>query len=940
MLVLTGLMSCTTRPDTTITKASPAVDRLALNAPLPMAPQIINGRFDNGLTYYIRKNQKPEKRAELRLVVNAGSVLEANDQQGLAHFLEHMAFNGTAHFKKQEIINFMESSGMRFGSHLNAYTSFDETVYMLTVPTDNDTLIDKAFQVLSDWATGISLEDQEIDKERGVIHEEWRQGRGAEARIRDKEFPIIFSGSKYAERLPIGQVAVVDTFHYETLRKFYRDWYRPDLMAVIAVGDFDENKIISLLDKYFRPIPKLKNAPVRQLSPVPDNSETLFSIQSDPEFTRTVVRVFYKLPLDEEGYIRDYRRSMVENLYNGLLNRRLDELTKTAEPPFLRAFSQKGSLVRTKDCYYIGAIVKDNGAEQGLAALLTEIKRVQQYGFTSSELQRLKTQVMRNMEQAFRERDKFYSGGLADEIIRNYLQKESVPGIEFEYELYKKYLPEISLEEINAQSDKWISDKGRVVLVSSPEKPTVQNPTESELAAIFKSIDQKSVGPYVDQVADRELVEPLPTPGQIVSEVVNDSLGTTELLLSNGIRVIVKPTDFKNDEILLSAYSPGGTSLVPDSNYIAAVTSIPIVNESGLGDFNEIELTKKLSGKVLNVTPTLTELTENISASASPTDLETMFQVIYLYFTASRADSSSYLAYRERLRAMLSNRAADPKTAFSDTVNTTLNQYHFRARPWSLELMNEMELKKSAVIFKERFANASDFTFFLVGNIQVDSIKPLLLRYLASLPNQNRQEQWRDVGIRPPTGIIKKEVHKGLEKQSFVQLTFTGPFEFNRLNRFELMSVGDILRIKLREKIREEKGGTYGVQVEQSTKQYPTPEYRFTIQFGCSPDRVEELIGTIFNEINQLQNEPVSDEDLNKIKEIDLRTYETNLRENKFWLNNLYFYYFNNEDPAQILRYPTVVNSLSKEALQAAAQRYLCAENYIQVVLYPEKVAE
>jgi zinc protease len=454
---------------------------------------------------------------------------------------------------------------------------------------------------------------------------------------------------------------------------------------------------------------------------------------------------------------------------------------------------------------------------------LTEIKRVQQYGFTSSELQRLKTQVMRNIEQAFRERDKFYSGDLADEIIRNYLQKESVPGIEFEYELYKKYLPEISLEEINAQSAKWISDKGRVVLVSSPEKPTVQNPTESELAAIFKSIDQKSVGPYVDQVADRELVEPLPTPGQIVSEVVNDSLGTTELLLSNGIRVIVKPTDFKNDEILLSAYSPGGTSLVPDSNYIAAVTSIPIVNESGLGDFNEIELTNKLSGKVLSVTPTLTELTENISASASPTDLETMFQVIYLYFTASRADSSSYLAYRERLRAMLSNRAADPKTAFSDTVNTTLTQYHFRARPWSLELMNEMELKKSAVIFKERFANASDFTFFLVGNIQVDSIKPLVLRYLASLPNQNRQEQWRDVGIRPPTGIIKKEVHKGLEKQSFVQLTFTGPFEFNRLNRFELMSVGDILRIKLREKIREEKGGTYGVQLSNRPSNIQPP---------------------------------------------------------------------------------------------------------------------
>ncbi len=935
-LLLTGLMSCA--PQTDMLRPTPRkTDPLALEAQIPLDSKITKGRLDNGLTYYIRSNQKPEKRAELRLVVNAGSVLENNDQQGLAHFMEHMAFNGTANFQKQEIINFMESAGMRFGSHLNAYTSFDETVFMLTVPTDRDSLVETGFRILADWAGKISLEEEEIDKERGVIREEWRQGRGANARIRDKEFPIMFRGSKYAERLPIGQIAVIDTFHYETLRNFYRTWYRPDLMAVIAVGDFDETKIKNLIDKYFSEIDSRPNALARTLSPVPDHEETFYSIQSDPEYTRTIVRVLYKLPLGEKGYVDNYRQKMVEDLYNGLLNKRLDELTKSATPPFLRAFSQKGSLVRSKDSYYIGAIVKDNGAEKGLEAILTEIRRVQRFGFTESELRRLKTQTMRNMERAYRERDNIYSEDLADECKRNFLENEPAPGIEYEYELYKKYLPGLTLDEINALSKKWITDRSRVILVAAPERAGLKNPTEAELAAIFNVVEQKPVEPYIDQAADRDLVATLPPPGQIVSESHIDSLGVTELVLNNGVRVIVKPTDFQNDEVLVTAFSPGGTSLVPDSNYIAAISAVPIISESGLGEFNKIDLNKKLTGKVVTVQPFLTELTENLKASASPQDLETMFQLIYLYFTASRADSSAYLSYLERMKDFLANRTADPTTIFSDTINVTLAQHHFRARPWSVPMLKEMGLQKSEAIFKDRFADASDFTFFLVGNVSIDSVKQQVRQYLATLPNKKRNESWRDIGMRTPAGIVKKEVRRGLEKQSYVQITFSGPFVFNRQNRFELMSVADILRIRLREQIREEKGGTYGVGVGQSTKQYPVPEYRLTIQFGCNPERVDELIATVFREIERLKNEPVDAEDLNKIKEIDLRTYETNLKENDYWLETLYYYYLNHEDPGEILRYPKVVKALSEEALQAAAKRYLPADNYVLGVLYPEK---
>ncbi|HQQ84684.1 MAG TPA: insulinase family protein [Candidatus Marinimicrobia bacterium] len=910
---------------------------LGLDNEIALDPKITKGKFDNGLTYYIRKNEKPERRAELRLVVNAGSVLEEEDQRGLAHFLEHMAFNGTARFKKQEIINFMELAGMPFGSHLNAYTSFDETVYMLTVPTDRDSLLEKGFQILADWASQISLEDEEIDKERGVIREEWRLGRGAEMRIQEKEFQVIFWGSLYAERHPIGQIAVIDTFHYDTLRKFYRDWYRPDLMAVIAVGDFDEDRVKNLIEQNFIGLKSPADAPPRPIPPVPDHTETLFSIQTDPELTRNQVDLLIKLPRTEQKYIRDYRQSIVENLYNSMLNERLEELTKTAEPPFLGAASQKGRLVRSKDCYSIGAVVKDNGIEEGFTAILTELKRVREFGFTETELKRAKSTALRNMEQIYRERDKIYSRSFASEYIRNFLDNEPVPGIELEYEFYKKYVPEIALPEVNVLAKEWVTDINRVVLVSAPEKPDLKIPTETELREIFEKVERQEVTAYIDEVAESDLVRQLPPPGRILQETLIDSLDLTELILSNGVKVIIKPTDFKNDEILLSAYSPGGTSLVPDSNYVAAISSVPIVTESGLGEFNSVMLSKKLAGKVVSVQPSLAELTENFSASASPEDLETMFQLIYLYFTAPRKDSTAYLSYLEKLKNSIVNRAADPFAAFSDTIRVTLSQYHFRARPWTIAMLDEIDLNKSYNIFRDRFGEAGDFTFFLIGNVELDSAKQMAMRYLANLPTNNREENWRDVGIRPPNGVVQKAVYKGLEKQSYVQITFSGNFDWSRQNRFELATVTDVLRIKLREQIREEKGGTYGIYVGSSSKQYPYPEFRLTIQFGCDPERVTELTSVIFQEIENLKSEPLGDEDLAKIRQIDLRSYETNLKENRFWLDNLHFYYFNNENPMAILHYPQLVEDLTKEMVQNAARRYLPLDNYVEVVLYPEQ---
>lgn len=911
---------------------------VTLDKPLPLDTAITKKTLKNGLTYYIRKNVKPEKRAELRLVINAGSVLENDDQQGLAHFVEHMSFNGSKHFKKNELINYLESIGMRFGPNLNAYTSFDEIVYKLQVPTDNDTMLKKAFQILQDWAQYLSFENEEIDKERGVIREEWRLSRGADARMRDKQLPVLFKDSRYAERLPIGQIAVIDTFKYETLKNFYCDWYRPNLMAVIAVGDFDNDKIENLIQKYFSPLFNPKKLRERVASPVPDNEQTLFSIVTDPEATGSSVELYYKLNIEPEKTELDYRRMLVETIFNNLFNGRLDELTKQAEPPFLQGYSVKGRFIRSREFYLLGAAVEENGIEKGMKALLTEAKRIQQFGFTASELKRNKTEMLRGIEQAFRERDKTRSATLASEYIRNFLIDEPLPGIEKEMELYQKYIPTIQLEEVNQLGATWMTDKNRIILVSAPEKSGVKVPMESDLLAIIDTVQCESLTAYDDKVSNEPLIAQAPIKGKIIKETKNDNLGITELTLSNNVQVILKPTTFRNDEVLFTAISPGGNSLVPDEDYICAVTSIPVIHQSGLGNFSEIELNKKLAGKIVSVNPSIGETFESLSGSASPQDIETMFQMIYLLFTAPRKDSLAYLAYRAMLKSNLENRNVDPGEVFRDSIRVALAQHHFRARPWSLELMKEMDLNKSMKIYADRFADASDFTFVFVGNFDVESIKPMLEAYLASLPALNRNESWKDVGIRPPKGIINKEVKKGIEKKGAVHFSFTGSFKWILENRFDIQSVVSYLRIKLREEIREEKGGTYGVSVDFSVSHYPNEEYEIIIEFGCDPARVEELTTYVFKAIDDLKKNGPAETYVSKLKEMYSREYEVNLKENKYWLNNLQFFTFHKEDPIAILMFPQLVGKLSAQSIQTAANLYLDTNNYVKVVLYPEKI--
>jgi zinc protease len=907
------------------------------NAPLPTDPAVRIGTLENGLRYYIRENREPRDRAELRLVVKAGSVLEDEDQLGLAHFVEHMAFNGTEHFEKQELVDYLERIGMRFGADINAYTSFDETVYRLTVPTDSADLVATAFQILEDWAHLQSFDPEEIDKERGVVIEEWRLGRGAGARMRDKQLPILFKGSRYAERLPIGKKEVLESFDHETLKRFYRDWYRPDLMAVIAVGDFDAAAIEELIRDHFGKLTNPESPRERPTYPVPDHDETLFAIATDPEATTSSVSVYWKQPLRDQGTVAAYRQSLVEALYNRMLNTRLFELTQEADPPFLGAFSGQGRFIGAKEFYILGAGVRDDGIERGLEAVLTEAERVKRFGFTESELERQKKDLLREVEQAYAEREKTESRVYAQEYIRHFLWDEPIPGIEREFELHKQLLPGIRLDEVNRLAKEWIVDGNRVIVVSAPEKEGVEVPGEEDLAALFNAVAGTEVTAYEDTMADAPLVSEVPPPGRVVASEKIDEIGVWRWELSNGVRVLLKPTDFKDDEILIRAWSPGGTSLAPDSIYIAAATAATVVSQGGVGEFSLVDLQKALAGKAVRVSPFIASLGEGLAGSVSPSDVKTLFQLVYLYFTAPRKDEDAYLSFKSRIQAFLKNRSADPIAAYRDTLTVTLTQHHFRTRPPTLELYDEMDLDESFAFYRDRFADAGDFVFVIVGAFDPDSLRPLVETYLGGLPSSGRRESWRDEGIRPPTGVIEKVVRRGIEPKSQTQIVFTGPFEWTRGNRYLIRSLANVLRIRLREVLREDMGGTYGVGVSGIGERDPRPEYTFRISFGSAPDRLEELTAVVFQQIDSLKRVGPTPDEVDKVKEMQRRDRETQLRQNSYWLSQLIVAERYGLDPRNILTYEELIESLTPEAIREAANRYLPTDNYVRVSLYPEQ---
>jgi zinc protease len=912
------------------------IEPFAYSTPLPFDEEVTRGVLQNGLSYYIRENSKPENRAYLQLVVNAGSILEDEDQQGLAHFVEHLAFNGTEDFEKNEIVDYLESIGMNFGPELNAYTSFDETVYKLTVPTDDPEKLVTGLRILENWAHKLSFVEEEIDKERGVVLEELRLGRGAEARMRDKQYPVLFTGALYAERLPIGQVDTIRNATYDTIKRFYQDWYRPDQMAVIAVGDFDKSQIEEYIHSYFswsHPESEVRNRPVFD---VPGHKQTFFAPAADPEAAYTTVSVYYKRDNIPSYTNEDYRNEIVLGLYNMMLNMRFSEASKKPGTPFLGAFATFDSLARAEDYFLLFAVVNENGVARGLEGLMEELSRASRYGFTEAELNRAKLQIQRSVEQAYKERNKTESGMYIQEYINHFLEDVPVPGITHEYALYTEYLPKISLDEVEASASPWLQDGSRVVLVNMPEKEGLNLPGVQELNTIITRAESIIPEEYIDTASDKPLLETLPTEGRIVSKKYMEGVDATELSLSNGMRVILKSTDFKDGEVLFGSFSPGGLSILEDEDFVTGRFASSFQHESGYGSFGRIELDKKLTGTLVEVYPYIGNLVEGVSGNSSVEDLETAFILINLLFTQPRKDTESSAVYLDRLRGIIENSMSRPETVFFNRLQELRSAGHLRERPITPNLLEEIDINRSTRIYQSRFMMTGDSTFAFVGAFDQEAIIPLIETYLASINTDQKTETWVDRGSGKPDGMIEEALYKGIESKSRVALVFNGSYRWSREENHAIRSMAEALDIRLREAIREDEGGTYGISVTPTMERYPENKFEIQISFGCDPERAEELADQVIEEIENFKHGPFDKDLLNKVKEAQRRTFETSIKTNSYWLSRIQSHYFHGLDPEAILRYPDLVDGLTGENLLKTAISTLDTDKYIRLYLYPQ----
>ncbi len=905
------------------------------DAPLPVDKNVTVGQLENGLKYYIRENKKPEGRARLRLVVNAGSLQEEDDQRGLAHFVEHMAFNGTANFEKNEMIHFLEGIGMRFGSHLNAYTSFNETVYMIEIPLDDPTVLETSMQILADWAGGITFDPYELEKERGVVEEEWRARQGAGQRLVERQYPFIYYNSKYAERLPIGSMVVVKRAPPQRFIDFYNDWYRPNLMAVIAVGDFQSAFIEDRIREYFQDLENPVDAPERLPTEVPDHEETLVSIETDPELTVSSVRIHIKGGIDPDVTASDYKRHIVERLYYSMINQRLAERTREANPPFINAGVGKTKIAREKQSFTLSVVFFENRYDDGLNALIAEVNRAIRDGFSATELERMKADVLRSLERAYDERDKTNSLAYTNEYTRAFTVDEPIPGIEMELAMTRHFLKEISLDEVNAVGEVFKRKGNRVILFSAPEKEGLIVPSEEELVAAIDSASKIQLAAYDDRVSDAPLLEDLPEPGDIVSETYHESVDTHEWSLSNGIRVIAKKTDFQNDQILMTSFSPGGSSLAMDDEYVSAITATMIVTESGLGDLDAIQLDKKLAGKALGVSPYINDQYEGFNGSTSPKDIELFFQMLWMYARQPRVDDKAIDSMTTRLNAVIANRLKNPNAVFQDEISKAFYGDHLRHRPMSQELMREIDPGLALAIYKNRFNDFSDFTFVFVGAIDLDELKGLTKQYLASLPKTNRVEKGVFRDDKPASGQLVVNVDKGLEEKTSTRVIFTGDAEWSPENQYAMSVVRDLLNIRLRESLREENSGTYGVGVFGSISREPIELFTTGFAFSSDPANTDALIRIAFSEIQDLQETGPRLENMAKVREIHLRGREKSEKTNNFWRQRLAAMARQGRDFSDILGYETMVSAFNAKDAQEAANNYFDFDNVLIARLNP-----
>ena len=907
--------------------------------PLPVDSAVRVGKLENGLTYYIRHNEYPKQRAEFHIAQAVGAILEEDHQNGLAHFLEHMAFNGTEHFAGKGIIEYFESIGVNFGGNINAYTSLDETVYRLSeVPTVREGIIDSALLVMHDWACGLLLLEDEIDNERGVIREEWRTGMGASRRMWKHSNMLKYPGSQYAKRDVIGDTAVINNFEYDALRDYYKKWYGPDNQAIIVVGDIDVDQIEQKIKTLWADVPARENRGERPLYSVDDNETPIVAIVKDKEAQNTRIELEFKkgkLPKEFRGTDAAYVQAGMLDLICDMLNNRFQELSVDPNATFVGAGSFYGETVKEKDAFTAVYIAKQGQETQAYKDLLTQLEKMRRYGFTTSELERVKKEWLSYYEKAYNERGTVRNISRAQECIRHYLDGAPMTGEEWEYQMMQQILPMVNVDMLNQVAQQLVTDENLIIAFQAPIEAVL--PTEAEAVEMLTAVKNEEIEAPVEEAIRENLVETAPKAGKIKKTTYNETLGVTEWTLSNGVRVIIKPTEFKQDEILFSAFSKGGQSLVSTEDLVSAALATDVVSVSGIADMTMTDLQKALTGKNVSYSPSINANTESVDGGSTIKDLETLLQLNYLYFTAPRRDEDAYAMLMSILESQLANRDKNPKSAFSDSIKMMSSNNSPRAIIMNTETLKKANMDKALEIYKARFANPADFVFTFVGNVNPEdkAFQKIVCTWLGGLKTSKKKESVQNHGVYAPKGINKNYFTRQMEtKTASNRIQYTSyDMPYTLANDLNMEMIGRILSTRYLESIREREGGSYGVGCSGTMDIIPVPCARLIMQFDTDPEKQEKLMGIIHEEVNTIVANGPLEKDLQKEKESMLKDFEEDLEKNNYWDTVLYMYYMYGID--YIADYKAAVEAITAETVQETLKKLVAAGNVFEVVMLP-----
>ena len=910
-----------------------------IKAKLPTDPDVATGKLSNGLTYYIRNNHKPANKVELRLVVKAGSILESAEQQGLAHFMEHMNFNGTKNFQKNELVSYLQSIGVQFGADLNAYTGFDQTVYILPIPTDKPGNLEKGFQIIEDWSHNAMLTDKDIDEERGVVLEESRLGKGADDRMMKKYFPKLAEGSLYADRLPIGKDDVLKNFKYETIRNYYHDWYRPDLQAVVVVGDIDIATAKKMITDHFGNIKNPANERERKYVDVVPRKAPEAMVVTDKEATNSVLIMTFPFTKKQEATtIGDYKNDLIKDIALQIINQRLNDLAQSSNPPFPFAGVGFDDMIHGYKGMNVYAMFGNDGPTKAINAITAELLKAKKFGFTASELDMAKKEMFSSIEKTYNERNTTDSKSYVEEYIRAFLDKEPIPGIANEYSYYKTLLPAITVADINSIVGKWMANTNTFTLVTAPDKSDVKLPAEQELLEITKKSFSQEISKNEEKQVATELMKTKPTPGKVTGQVKEEGLGATTYTLSNGIKVTIKPTDFKSDEILMNGVKKGGSNnyTLADRSNVQFATDI--VESMGVGDFSPADLEKVTAGKTIKVDLTISEINDAINAGSTVKDFESMLQLMNLYMTQPRKDIGLFNAYKDKQMTMVQFIGSNPRAAFADTTVKTLYNNNPMAKmviPHAADY-NKIDLDRTLDIYRNEFGTADGYQFFIVGNVNPDVALPLLETYLGSLPANGKAVSFKDNGVRPVKGTNELKIRKGKEKQSLIMAIYSGEVAYSEDLALRTQALAEVLNIKVIEELREKMGAIYGGGFNGSVSKDPYERYSLQLQLPCGPENVDKLLTAANEEIKELKDKGPAAKDLDKVKSQWREKHITDVKENKYWAGRLESVLFWGRDKNRIINYDTYLQSLTPADIQNTAKQLFNGNNTFISILYPE----